>query len=467
MPTSLHNLFKAPKPSIQIHIDDGHRTFTTHDAIHGTVSISSEIDVQFTDLQIQFLGTSRSHVENYSTALARSGRREAFHIFLRLAQPELQHFFPKDNVLRAGQTYEFPFVFVVPDRLLPSVCKHRVASPAVRTAHLQLPPTMGDPDLDGSLPHDTAPDHASIRYGVFARLLADRPGGISIRSTTLASQARKVRIVPSCSLPKSVVQSPDMGCEQRTEKLLRSGVFKQKVGTLVVEAVGLGTSELPRPGPRHHKPEPTAVRLTLRFDPSSHDGDLLPPESCNIQVELDTCTFFGSTARRDFAGSVKDMEDLSLGMHSHRRLLHQVEARNIQWVAWGAGRLGLCEGTEIPGPSEGYKGGAYHTSKIDMAVAIPCEGLVPTFHSCLLSRVYSLNVGLDVPGTSHLWKKITVSVPLHVSTEHFQSSQRPGRVDSCIAGQVPLAGEAGSAEYMGSFGEVRGGTADVLPGYSQ
>ena len=84
MPCRLWSFIPAPQPDIQIWISRAMRTFTTLEKVEGTVSITTAVDISFSDLEIQFVGTSRSYVESLTTTVTASGKNEAFHIFLEL-----------------------------------------------------------------------------------------------------------------------------------------------------------------------------------------------------------------------------------------------------------------------------------------------------------------------------------------------------------------------------------------------
>ena len=94
-------------------------SFTTLDKIDGIVSIISPFDLNFEDVHITFQGTVRTYVEKVATSASTTGRTQAHHHFLRLFQPIDEAHIPEGRIAKAGQTYQFPFTFVVPERLLP------------------------------------------------------------------------------------------------------------------------------------------------------------------------------------------------------------------------------------------------------------------------------------------------------------------------------------------------------------
>ena len=130
-------------------------------------------------------------------------------MFLRLTQPKESLDLPQDGTLRAGQKYTFPFEFVVPERLLPSACQHIVSDDAVREAHSQLPPSLGDSALLSQLelPDDLSPINASVRYGIYVRLSTPTAQNSETAMSVLALRAERVRIVPTTSEQPFVVRS--------------------------------------------------------------------------------------------------------------------------------------------------------------------------------------------------------------------------------------------------------------------
>lgn len=197
---NMRNPLQSTKPEITIHLNSRRKIYSTMDKIEGTVTIKPVVDTEFDDVEIDFIGTSRTFVERYTTAAAISGRSEAYHNFLRLSQPKLDEYYQEDRAertLKAGKTYEYAFLFKVPVRLIDRICKHKVNNQSVKEAHYQLPPSLGDQELsskDGTL-DDMAPEMASVRYGIFVRVVkTDGPGQ---KSTHVAAKARRIRVVPA------------------------------------------------------------------------------------------------------------------------------------------------------------------------------------------------------------------------------------------------------------------------------
>ena len=215
-------------------------SYTTLEKIQGTASITTPVDLPFDDVNITFTGSVKTFVEKLATSSPTIPRTQAFHNFLRLAQPINPSDLPENKIAKAGVTYRFPFTFVVPERLLPQACSHDLASDAVREAHLALPPSLGDPMMAGgskTLLDDLAPDNAMVSYNLRVSIIrkAVEP---ETRAKVLVDKVKKLRIIPASeeSAPLGVLGGKEDDYELRKSKSVKKGVFnKEKTGTLTVE----------------------------------------------------------------------------------------------------------------------------------------------------------------------------------------------------------------------------------------
>jgi hypothetical protein len=303
----LKSFVHSTKPEITIHLNSRRKIYSTMDKITGTVTIKPVVDIEFDDVEIDFIGTSRTFVERYTTAAAISGRSEAYHNFLRLSQPKLDEYYPEDRAartLRAGKTYEYEFLFKVPTRLLDRVCKHKVNNTCVKEAHYKLPPSLGDQELsskDGTL-DDMAPEMASVRYGIFVRVVKF-DGAADSKSIHVAAKARRIRVVPAVEeappLDVKGMLEDDIKteyCVRKEKKLKKSFLMVGNLGTLVMEAAqpeGLRLSAADS-GTGHNSITATTM-LMLRFEPAK--GVTTPPRLDKLTSKLKSRTYFASPKR--------------------------------------------------------------------------------------------------------------------------------------------------------------------------
>ncbi|KAK5134717.1 hypothetical protein LTR08_006232 [Meristemomyces frigidus] len=431
MPGKLRSLVQTQKLDIEINLKGHKKAYSTLDGIEGTAEITAAVNTHFDDIDIEFVGTSRTYVERLTTAAAASGRSEAFHQFLKLTQPGLQQHYPADCILKAGQTYKFPFLFVVPQQLLPRVCQHKTHNPAVRDAHLQLPPTLGDKGL-GTGPDaldDMAPDMASVRYGIFARVSRTKTHDAETFKVSLASKAKRLRVTPAAA-EQPPLDAGGAGSEytMRKEKTLRKGVLKGKLGTLIMEASQPQSLHLQT----FSNPEfRTTVMATvmLRFDPA--DEKAPPPRLGSLSTKMKVCTFFASTARHNFPSKTASLLDLSQGLHAEQINLSSRCVANVEWSKCDPAKpvtinrrdsaLSLNAG-DIPQPSATYGGKTFYTARVLVPITLPTkQTFVPTFHSCLISRRYQLKIELGLH--SVVGQTLDLRVPIQISAEGSDGEQ--------------------------------------------
>ena len=453
--TSLGNTPSKQKPNVDIILYDEQKdcfvpSFTTLERIQGKAAITSPVDVSFDDIHITFQGSAKVFVEKLATSAPTNPRTQAFHNFLRLSQPIEESALPPDRILRAGRTYKFGFVFVVPERLLPQACQHDTDSPTVRDAHLALPPSFGDPMMAGdgkALLDDLAPDNTIISYSLRVYITKKLPGA---RSQILSDCMRKLRIIPAVdeAAPLRVLD----GCEDdyvlRRTKSLKKGTFKGKLGRLSMEAAQ------PKAATLHGRRSESRCRVTtmatvnLRFDPQSEVAK--PPKLGSLVTKLRVGTFFSSVplktfprkAQNFFFDSQRGFSVESLPLSS--RCVQSAEWRRHEPLARRDSAVSIPDAAPIArSPSSGSSSGSsadpasgaehrpdagagagppFYTATILVPIDLPTtsRSFVPTFHSCLISRVYALELALSArPPAASVAAPTTLrlKLPLQIAAE--------------------------------------------------
>lgn len=478
----LRSLYHGQKPDIKIVLHNKQKSFTTHEKLEGVVSIVSPCDISFDDIDVEFVGTSRTYVERLTTAAAISGRSEAFHQFLKLQQPGLPELYPEGRVLVAGHKYDFPFVFVIPDQLLPRICQHRVVSDTVRNAHLNLPPSLGcgsagdreEGDAEDKAMHDDmCPEMASIRYGVFAKVSRNKEQGGEIVRTTIESKAKRVRVMPARGEePPLDTEGKESEYTMRRERMIRKGVLKGKLGTLVMEAVQPSAMMLRSESGAHSN---SMANIRLRFDPA--DDKALPPRLGSLDSKIKVCTYFASTARPIFPGKATAISEIAQGMHCEQFDLPKRSVARTEWTKHEPGERPAPERRDsglstssmhanfarsiFTKPSAAYKGGSYFTAVLEMPIALPeKKTFVPTFHTCLVSRIYQLKFELGLQ-TAGIVGSVDLRVPFQITSgdPDSRSSSRRSSYASSIGEET--------AEDVSAFFQPRDVTTVPPPEYSR
>ncbi|ELR02392.1 hypothetical protein VC83_02542 [Pseudogymnoascus destructans] len=460
-------------------------SYTTYDDIRGHILLTTSIPQSFSSVEISLLGTIRTtHPDHIAPIIAAAGTQ---HVFLKLTMPlppsaYLDNDGSETHHLAPGQPLKIPFHFVVPARLLPVACTHDLESPAIHDAHLQPPPSLGNSLLPRD---DLTPEMASVTYGIHAKIMSVPPSASSYPQT-LASTLRKIHVVPTSpeAPPLSAGKDSSRYVLSKT-KSLRRGVFKGKLGTLTLTTTQPRAFSLPPPPMNHTAPTPsTLATLTLRFDPA--DPSCLPPRLGALTAKIRATTVHSIRPAR----GIPDEEtrsspyEIHNGAYSTQVSLasHEVTPAAAPWTyvvpapAYERRDSGYStaesEGevhAAAAGEAGGGKTGPYYTATIPLPLNLPGNKTwVPTFHSCLVSRFYTLMIRLMVhpPGKSAVRSSLALKVPVQVLGQG-----RAGREEAFEAGGRAVVegaglgweGEGGGDLDMG--GVVEGLAGDELPGY--
>jgi len=457
--------------------DEFVRTYSTFDQIKGHVQLNFAKDTLIDDLNIVFEGQAQTFVERIAAASATSGRTTGRHVFLRVQQPISSESLPENMLAKANATYIIPFTFVVPNRLLPYVCSHNVENDEVRKAHLRLPPSIGDPLLSGAgnvLMDDLSPEMAKVCYSIKAKVGKVSPA--TGRLLDVEEKIARLRIVSTREEePPLPIGEESTSYVLRKEKNVRKGVFKvgKKLGRLTAEVAQPRSLRLPALRSTHNLPVTTMAAVTLRFDPATQQEQ--PPQMANLSAKLRVYTFFGAAAYKMIPElSRRDIWSTVHGMYPETVTL---SCRNIGSVTWtkhnpeNSKRMSSGDGDElkrresnfstesstssnssssIPGASSAYDSSSpFYTAKVLVPISLPHTAtsgdtnqtttkspvslnrnskrivFVPTFHSCIVSRTYALELGLSFhpassSGTSSntlSHSSLTLRTPIQISQE--------------------------------------------------
>lgn len=440
------------KPVIEVALNDGQQndfvpSYTSRDQIRGVVSITAKCDTPFDEIYVTFEGTTKTFVEKVSTALPANGRTEAFHVFLRLIQPIDAESLPEDRLLRASQTYSIPFTFVVPEKLLPQSCNHSPANHKIQDLHLNLPPSLGDPmaaSIGNVLLDDMAPEMAVVSYAVKVRLFHGRNS--SGKLNLITDNTRKLRIMPTSAEQRPIPFPGGLKDDYRTrkEKEIRRGMFKGgKLGCLIMESSQPKSLRLPplrsTSSPKHIPssaysscpPVTTMATVNLRFDPT--DPSSPPPKLSTLTTKLKVATFFSSTPLSGLPTRITDFHySSSKGVHVETIQLSSRCIASAQWARHSPPSSPTAPSSPSsststsfsPTPSSLYTGGVFYTTQILVPVTLPSSNnttktFVPTFHSCLVSRTYALDLylGTQAVGSSNLHIKLPVQISMRGEKE--------------------------------------------------
>ncbi|KAI1404627.1 hypothetical protein F4819DRAFT_93788 [Hypoxylon fuscum] len=407
------------KPSMDIQINNHYRSkvYTTGSEVSGHVTITSQSDVRFDVLQIVLLGISKTRIDAVNIPHATS------HTFLKLIMPIPESTYPVPRIFEGGMTYTVPFTFVIPSTLTLNACNHHVANESVQEHHVRLPPTVGSWEKD-----DFAPNMSRIQYAIKARAYRDDEVGIS---TKLMEAGREIRVLPAVpeDAPLNITKHDDMYTMSKS-KTLRKTIISPKSGKVTITATQPSAAML---SPDGQTITSTTVPLDLEFVPSS--GDARPPKVTGISSKVTAVTYYsagginhypnlknwhrslGSEGRGSYSGTTS----VIAGPVGEIRWDKHLTAQARRDSGYGSETLSSSDSDQSPrtAPKQRSKGSSsspvFHTARLQVSVQLPThkKTFLPTFHSCIASRVYVLwvTVTLVSGGAS---AHVTLAVPLQI-----------------------------------------------------
>ncbi|KAI9734255.1 MAG: hypothetical protein M1834_002359 [Cirrosporium novae-zelandiae] len=425
--SSLRSFSQKSKPVIDILLKNNRDTYvssyTTLEKIEGEVSIMVPLDTKIDNIEITFEGVTKTWVEKAGMSAPTTNKTRAQHNFLKLKQPIGERSLPASHIAKAGQTYKFPFTFVVPEQLLPQVCSHRNAGAQIHDAHTRLPPSLGDPMLasDGtSLLDDLAPEMVRIAYMIKVKLTRNSPS----KPIVLVEAAKKIRIIPAIEEEPPLHVSDDEEYCLRKEKDVKKGVFKGKTGRITIEASQPKAFYLPAPGSDSSTPN-TMATVNLRFDPA--EANSKPPRLATLFAKLKITTYFSTQPMHSFpTHNSTTIFDSTRGFYDASQHLSSRCIESAQWHSHtspypDARRDSVTSTTAsltFPSPSLSYTGSTFYTASVLVPISLPSKkAFVPTFHSCLVSRVYKLDLGLSYHTSSGIGSTslLSLKVPIQIA----------------------------------------------------
>ncbi|KKY15174.1 putative arrestin (or s-antigen) n-terminal domain protein [Phaeomoniella chlamydospora] len=455
-PSAIASLVLRRRDAIEIVLDVQPgayvQTFTTLDSIDGKVVLKFDKDTAFDIFGIFFEGATSTFVEKVATPTPQTGRSVGSQVFMRVVHPFDQSTLPRDGIAKAGETYQVPFSFVVPERLLDHICQHSTTTrngdtDPTKEEHIQVPPSVGDCMVAGDgqkLLDDMAPEMAKIIYSIRV-LVAKRKPTASHKDQEIASRILKVRIVPAREeKPPLSVTANSVDYRLRKEKAVKRGSFKVgKLGWLVAEANQPRALVLPTPNQKLELPVASSTTINLRFDPLSDASS--PPALGLVTTRLKVYTYFATSAFRSIPDkNILNHWDTNRSAYVASVDLSAREVSNVKWTKHTPSESSLddvCEdrressastdstalsATRIPSPSGNHQSSLpYYTASIFVPISLPystspgkTKTFLPTFHTCLVSRVYVLDVAISYhnPFKTMTTPTISLKLPIQVAS---------------------------------------------------
>ena len=428
-----------PRSDVRVNLKDHYssKVYTSSSPISGDVTITTKRDVPFDQIQILLLGQTKTSFEGVSVP------QEVTHTFLKMMMPIPDSTYPTPRVLESGQTYTIPFNFVVPNQLTINACNHERLSDQMQDHHVLLPPSLGGWERD-----DMAPKMARVEYSVKARVL--REDGKTKTRIMEASQA--IQVLPtSVEEPPLNVTDKDKLYRMSKTKTLRKGLLSSKLGRLTADAVQPSAAIL-SPDGRRVMSHPLA-HIKLTFDPEN--TRTLPPTITAVTAKLTAHTYFSSGTISTFPNlgewNTPYIHDRRGQFFTSTPLPPITLAEQPAWTPTTTPPIsrrdsGYSSSSPPSSPTLAksqllHVSENSHTTTLTVPLSLPTDKktLVPTFHSCIASRVYTVALTLSLSARGGATSSVTLSVPLQIAIGSSSSSASQGSgADGAVVVQAPL-----------------------------
>lgn len=313
---------------------------------------------------------------------------KAFHRFQDVTHRVHDSVLPDPLVLKKGRKFDFSFCFTVSDYLPFSSCQHTATSQLVKAAHLQLPPSFGEAtvsSLGGKLKDDFAPVGCKIIYSVQIKI--NRMSLVCDKQETVFVRRFKVRVKPALE-EQPPLNLDKFGAEYRLhqEEPVHEGRSKTIQGTLAVTLEQPRAFWLPLRDP--WSTVSRAIRLVLRYSPTDSNNVILPKLK-SLRGQMTGTTLFTTTFHDDIPTKKKDFLGRPL---------------NYEDMVFPSFTLA------IPTPQWSQEDSGCYTATLLVPLWLPQENFIITFHSCLMSRMYTIHFRLAVSNTATFSLKAPVDI---------------------------------------------------------
>lgn len=509
----------SPRSDIQIQLKNHFKTktYTSSSVVSGDVTISTQRDVRFDSIEIILLGSAKTKTDGYSAP------HESTYIFLKLIMPIPESVYPVPRVLEGSRTLSVPFHFVLPNFLTIGACTHKVESDHIKGQHLCLPPSMGSWARGNWEKDDLSPQMADIEYTIRARVW--KQPELHARPIKIMETVKSIQVLPTFpeDAPLSITKNDRLYCISKT-KSIRKNLLSTKLGKLTVSA------EQPRAimlRPDGQLSTGTTAQIDLKFEPTC--AGTAPPKVTSVSSKITAHTYFSAgpinsppnmgdftkpgisdrrgvystsvnlpttapspetqtwtakQARRD-SGYFTDTapeNTASEGEEDDDRQRSQRRRRRTSTTIANLVRPSKQQQQQSQSPPRPSSSPVYHTSTTHVPIArLPTSKkfFVPTFHSCITSRVYTLHVSLQVAGSAGSGNTtLSLDLPLQIGVEPLSpaggGSVRPrggaaAMGDEALPSFEDAVEEAAVDEFFRprvlSVPEVAFMETSVLPGY--
>lgn len=287
-----------------------------------------------------------------------------------------------------------------------------------------LPPTLGRhfPARSRRWPgDDLASKLTLVSYYIIVSILNPSKGCAC--NEARATHTREISIIPKFREdPPTYVFGRRWRCTRKT-KGVREWFFSGQSGTLTVTACQPNPIQVLGAATGEYDCLSTAATVKLRF---VSKGNVSPPELQTIRSELQADTFYSITPWSNYpTWAFEDGFSYSGGCVFSKILrLSKMSISSVHWDVTSQDTNGQFNSqqsepdcAEFSDQWNTLTGDGYIASVLIPVIPPKSKRLVPTFHSCFISRTYQLNLTLSYRQSigSHFTSKLSLRVPIQVT----------------------------------------------------
>jgi hypothetical protein len=269
---------------------------------------------------------------------------------------------------------------------------------------------------------DMSPEMGVVSYAIKVRIT--RGQGTTGKQIITAERSKKLRIVPAVDEQPPLVMygGTKGGYRLRKEKELTKGFFKGKLGILTVESAQPKSLRLPALKSSSTCPITTMATVNVRFDPFEEDAKT--PRLSTLTSKLKVATFYSSVPMSELPSKMTAPNySGTQGVYVETIPLSSRCVASAQWKRHAPVDEDSASSTTpaIAAPSASHAAKCFYTAQILVPITLPRSSkvFVPTFHSCLISRLYTLDLHLAIHSPSPTVTNPTVhlKLPIQISSE--------------------------------------------------
>jgi Bul1 C terminus len=219
-------------------------------------------------------------------------------------------------------------------------------------------------------------------------------------------------------------------------KALKKGMFSGKLGRITVSAAQPSAFVLPAPAAGCTTSLTTMATVKLRFDP--HDATSQPPRLGGLTTKIKATTFYAARPAQSLPThfNMVSQFETTRGVYDCSTPLSSRCVESVAWKRQEPRQLSERRNSDTSTSSSDFsddtlapeqkKGNPYYTASVLVPITLPTNKTwIPTFHSCIVSRVYAIDLSLSVhtPGAGVPATSVVLHLPVQIAANGNQTQR--------------------------------------------